>query len=264
MSYGIDLLFKQIPRSEVFDHIKKVKERFLDSGIQCKLLKDNFYYSPYRILSPYRENKEIDQLAEDWIQRVFTYKFIYLDEYQVLAMVSSNQEFLEDLFDSYIFAQNSCDQDYDWGIWERVPSFKAISDPIKNMNPQEFLNYYNSNKACNQSELDEEDLDDTPKQYASSNSKFDYRKRSYVYDLIYDSIENRIWGNSKESLYVSFIYGQLEFINLRNLLKKIYVDYLVEEIKKNEIDLKVIEDMYPNVIYKLVKRTIEKETDGNP
>lgn len=227
------------------------------------MLKENICYSPYQLFSPYREDKHIDQIAEDWIQRLFTYKFIYLEEYQVLAMVSSNKKFLEDLFDSHIFAQNSCDQDYEWETWEKVPSFKAISDKIKFMSKEEFLIYYNSNKPDYYSEISIEELDDTPIKYSSSNSRFDYQKRSFVYNLIYNSIEKIIWGNSKESIYVSFINGAIEVINLRNSLKKVYVDYLIDEIKNDEITLKVIENMYPKCIYDLVKHTIEKEKNGN-
>lgn len=84
---------------------------------------------------------------------------------------------------------------------------------------------------------------------------------SYGIDLLFKQIQKSEVLDHIKKVKERFL--DIEVINLRNSLKKVYVDYLIDEIKNDEITLKVIENMYHKCIYDLVKHTIEKEKNGN-
>lgn len=266
MSYSINLVFKNIEKERVLDFIKEVKVRFLDPENQHKLLKENLWYTPYmRYNYEYRDlSRSIaNNINRSWIRSLFTYKFAYIDKFNCLVMISPMYSFIKDLFDSSLYAQNSCDQDYDYETWESIPSFKEISDKIRSMSKEEFKSYYNSTKPQSWSELEDEDLDETPRKYSDSNSKFDYNKKSYIYHLIYEELEPYIWGNTKDNFSISFINDYIELLDLDDLTIHLIVEYLLNEMKGNPKDytLDYMKASYPEFIFKLLEKELDNPSD---
>ncbi len=137
MSYWCKISFKEIKAEDIqeffVDMKRKAKERFEktveDNYMYSPMHKDVFYKNPEDItiklyLTKYRTEQE------DWGRKVYTYRWFYLKEHNLLGVFGTGNE-LEDIFDTTLSFQNSCDQDYDFDYWDKVKLFRNIAEKHK-------------------------------------------------------------------------------------------------------------------------------------
>lgn len=237
MSYSIDLAFKEVKDGdEVFQIIQKVKKIVLEHSEE--IIKNNVAFSPfgarYRYKEGITENELIDK-TEEWLQRLFTYKFIYFPERGLLACVATEKEFLGEVFTNFTFFQNSCDQDYEYETWKGIKQFEEISDkivkiPFTEEGKKELKKLVLGYKPCYDTE---EELDERYK----NQKNFEYGKRSLVYKMIFDPIEDTVFGDGENVLYVKCLtrWGDTYTLALRTQrIAQEWEKELLEKVKKIE------------------------------
>lgn len=222
MSYAIDLSFKEMRKDEIFDFIQKFKELVIKPEEVKKRIKENYYFSVRWVVgsnSNDLDDFDVEDRIESWIDRLFTFKFIWIERYSLLACVIRKDDLANSLFDGNVFFQNSTDQDYDYEVWKDIRPFKEISDPIEKVS------------------FDEEGIDSLRKLSRNgwfngplsgfTDNKFEYYKRSLVYDLVFDPIEDIVFGD-KNSIWVKMLSDPVDRIIYRNFYKKIYLEKSME------------------------------------
>lgn len=222
MSYAIDLSFKEIKKDQIFDFIQKFKELVIKPEEVKKRIKENYSFSVRWVVGSNSngiDDLEVEDRIESWIDRLFTFKFIWIERYSLLACVIRKDDLANSLFDGNVFFQNSTDQDYDYEVWKDIRPFKEISDPIEKVS------------------FDEEGIDSLRKLSRKewfngllsglTDNKFEYYKRSLVYDLVFDPIEDIVFGD-KNSIWVKMFSDPVDYIIYRNFYKKIYLEKSAE------------------------------------
>lgn len=222
MSYAIDLSFKEMKKDQIFDFIQKFKELVIKPEEVKKRIKENYRFSVRWVVGSNSngiDDFDVEDRIESWIDRLFTFKFIWIERYSLLACVIRGDDLANSLFDGNVFFQNSTDQDYDYGVWKDIRPFKEISDSVEKLS------------------FDEEGIDSLRKLSRNggfneplsglTNNKFEYYKRSLVYDLIFDPIENIVFGD-KNSIWVKMLSDPVDRIIYRNFYKKVYLENSVE------------------------------------
>lgn len=217
MSYAIDLSFKEMKKDQIFDFIQEFKDLVLKPEEIKKRIKENYHFSVRWVIGS--NSKSIDDLdvedrIESWIDRLLTFKFIWIERYGLLASVIREDNPANSLFDGNVFFQNSTDQDYGYEVWKGIRPFKEISDSVEKFSFDE--EGINSLRKLSKTEWFNEPLSSFTK------DKFEYYKRSLVYDLIFDPIEDLVFGN-KNSIWVKMLYDPVDYIIYRNFYKKLYM-----------------------------------------
>ena len=222
MSYAIDLSFKEMKKDQIFDFIQKFKELVIKPEEVKKRIKENYRFSVRWVVGSNSngiDDFDVEDRIESWIDRLFTFKFIWIERYSLLACVIRGDDLANSLFDGNVFFQNSTDQDYDYGAWKDIRPFKEISDPIEKLSFDEegidSLRKLSRNGWFNESLL------------GLTDNKFEYYKRSLVYDLVFDPIEDIVFGD-KNSIWVKMLSDPVDRIIYRNFYKKVYLENSVE------------------------------------
>lgn len=239
MSYKIDLAFKEMPKDKMLDFIFEFKEKMLKPDNVEKEIKDNSTHSPYINMAYHIEDqcKGCRRLVEEatslWVRDLFEYKFCYIEEIGCVACVLSENQPKEvcDLFDVFIYFQNSCDQDYEYDVWGEIGFFKKQIDFIESMSDGQFIKWYKENV----DEFFEEE---------NTTSGLDYYRRSSVYELCYQPIEKVVWGNDN-CIIVNLTYGaDFSWINYKNMLKRVLIEKANKEewIKYNLIECGILKE----------------------
>lgn len=217
MSYAIDLSFKEMKKDQIFDFIQKFKELVINPEEVKKRIKENYHFSVRWVVGSNSngiDDFDVEDRIESWIDRLFTFKFIWIERYSLLACVIREDDLANSLFDGNVFFQNSTDQDYDYEVWKDIRPFKEISDSVERLSFDgegiESLRKLSKNSWFNNS------LSDFTK------DKFEYYKRSLVYDLIFDPIEELVFGD-KNTIWVKTLSDSVDFIRYRNFYKKLYL-----------------------------------------
>ena len=217
MSYAIDLSFKEMKKDQIFDFIQKFKELVINPEEVKKRIKENYHFSVRWVVGSNSngiDDFDVEDRIESWIDRLFTFKFIWIERYSLLACVIREDDLANSLFDGNVFFQNSTDQDYDYEVWKDIRPFKEISDSVEGLSfggeGIESLRKLSKNSWFNNS------LSDFTK------DKFEYYKRSLVYDLIFDPIEELVFGD-KNTIWVKTLSDSVDFIRYRNFYKKLYL-----------------------------------------
>lgn len=132
MSYRCEISFKEICAEEVYDFLVILKDKLIDN-IE-NIAKDNYIYAPFvRYQSkPYTklENYSDIECNNSWVKQVFTYRYFYLKQYNLLGIYGLPSS-VQNLFDDTIFFQNSTDQDYSFDTWDKVELFKRVAEKWK-------------------------------------------------------------------------------------------------------------------------------------
>ena len=222
MSYAIDLSFKEMKKDQIFDFIQKFKELVIKPEEVKKRIKENYHFSVQWVVGSNSngiDDFDVEDRIENWIDRLFTFKFIWIERYSLLACVIRGDDLANSLFDGDVFFQNSTDQDYDYGVWKDIRPFREISDSVEKL------------------PFDEEGVDSLRKLSRNggfneslsglTNNKFEYYKRSLVYDLVFDPIEDIVFGD-KNSIWVKMLSDPIDRIIYRNFYKKVYLENSVE------------------------------------
>lgn len=222
MSYAIDLSFKEMKKDQIFDFIQKFKELVIKPEEVKKRIKENYHFSVQWVVGSNSngiDDFDVEDRIESWIDRLFTFKFIWIERYSLLACVIRGDDLANSLFDGNVFFQNSTDQDYDYKVWKDIRPFKEISDSVEKLS------------------FDEEGIDSLRKLSRNgwfngsllglTDNKFEYYKRSLVYDLVFDPIEDIVFGD-KNSIWVKMLSDPVDRIIYRNFYKKVYLENSVE------------------------------------
>ena len=122
MSYSISLAIKEMPKENMMDFINEFKQKMLKPENAQKEIELNYIYCPYIRLTYFMEEKckgckkAMEEITNYWIRSLFEFKFCYIDEIGCLVCVLSQESPKEicDMFDTFVYFQNSCDQDYDY------------------------------------------------------------------------------------------------------------------------------------------------------
>lgn len=222
MSYAIDLSFKEMKKDQIFDFIQKFKELVIKPEEVKKRIKENYHFSVQWVVGSNSngiDDFDVEDRIESWIDRLFTFKFIWIERYSLLACVIRGDDLANSLFDGNVFFQNSTDQDYDYKVWKDIRPFKEISDSVEKLSFDE--EGIDSLRKLSRNVWFNEPLSDL------TENKFEYYKRSLVYDLVFDPIEDIVFGD-KNSIWVKMLSDPIDRIIYRNFYKKVYLENSVE------------------------------------
>lgn len=217
MSYAIDLSFKEMKKDQIFDFIQKFKELVIKPEEVKKRIKENYHFSVRWVVgsnSDDIDDFDVEDRIESWIDRLFTFKFIWIERYSLLACVIREDDPANSLFDGNVFFQNSTDQDYGYEVWKDIRPFKEISDSVERLSFDE--EGIESLRKLSKNDWFNGPLSDFTK------DEFEYYKRSLVYDLIFDPIEDLVFGD-KNTIRVKTLSDPVDFIRYRNFYKKLYL-----------------------------------------
>ena len=202
MSYSCYISFKKIPAEDVNSFFSNLKQ--LVKQTYMKIADAEFYYCPaYKdgmeavaVTVPYgRYSKRAQQ--EDWARKTFTYRWFYLAKEQTLGVFGVSTE-MRVAFDTTIYFQNSCDQDYDFEAWKELKFLAPIVEKCKALTPQQI----NEIRGDDDLEYYEETLD--------------YYRRSLCYKEIWDTyFDDKLYDEGK-AVYISLFspyYDDLCFID---------------------------------------------------
>lgn len=137
MSYYARIAFKAMPPDGIYPFFKKIKKAALESLTAiakaeypyCPMCRDGAITRETDFTAFKRENPVLVTKSEAWFQRLFTYRWFYDPEWQLLGVYGlpdaiGNSE----LFDAVIDFQNSTDQDYPREAWAGIAPFLEIFD----------------------------------------------------------------------------------------------------------------------------------------
>ena len=221
MSYSCLISFKKIKAKDINDffiEMKRVAKSNLDS-----IAEQNFHYSPiHRELFLSDLQDEIDNKTlykklfteqEEWVKRIFTYRWFYIKEHQLLGVFGIPNS-LYSLFDSTVYFQNSTDQDYDFSNWDNVDLFKGIADKYRNLDLDGIV------QLC----------DWYTKEELQENGQLDYMRKTLCYKEIWDTyLDDKLYDKSK-GIYLSLLspfYDDIGFVvDFANITYKKSLDYL--------------------------------------
>lgn len=223
MSYSCLISFKKIPAEDINDffiEMKKVAKDNLDS-----IAEENFSYSPiFRKLS-FKDSRELqDEIdnktlyrelftaQEDWVKGIFTYRWFYIKEHQLLG-VFGLPDSLYSLFDSTIYFQNSTDQNYDFSDWDDIDLFRSIADKYRNLDLDgvaELCDWYT-------------------KEALQEYNRLDNTRKTLCYKEIWDTyLDDKLYDESK-GIYISLLspfYDDISFVaNFANTTYKKSLNY---------------------------------------
>ena len=193
MSYGAEICFKVVPADQVFNFFHELKTA-CTSKLE-EIAKDNFLYLP----SKRREYRETSEYHQDnanrlWMRsNVFTFRYFYLPERDLLGMFNVPSE-VTNLFDKSIYFQNSCDQDYDWEVWEGIRDFEVIAQKWIDVSDETVFEKYKADHFG--TEDDREDFD------------YNYYRKTFCYDEIWELFSQFLYQEEKV-VYLS-LYGGYE------------------------------------------------------
>lgn len=197
MSYSAEISFKKIDGKDICKFFSEIKKKIIDNI--DSIAEDDFMFSPFakRLLSSDIRDfcKVVDKTSvrkfyyhaidtesrlesevECWIEKVFKYRWFYLADMSTLG-VYGVPDVVKSLFDTTIYFQNSCDQDYEFEEWNGVTEFEAIAEKWRNKSDEEML--------AIDPEYGESDVVD-----------IDYYRRSLCYEEIWKLIEDTLWNDS--------------------------------------------------------------------
>lgn len=211
MSYNAEINFKTIKEGELYAFFKQLKDACKDKFEQ--IAEDDFIYMPSIRNSHLLKNatewgtKELDQ---SWVRNsVFSYRFFYIPEHNLLG-VFGTPDAVHEIFDTTVYFQNSCDQDYDFDTWKGIPVFEEIAEKWKNATDEEIRKKYDEKYGLD----DEEDFD------------YDYQKKTFAYDEIWGMCEKYLY-DEKEVVYISMFggYELFEILGFVELCRKAYDEW---------------------------------------
>lgn len=217
MSYSFGMFFKQLEnKSEIFDIFDVVNKIAWENGRE--MVKDNYSFWPSQV---YGENASVANSF--WLDRVFTFNFVYWEEHKLLALVGYDfPKDIENVFDCHICFQNGTDQDYEYSEWnDKITFFKNTKELFMKNNPEElkelFLQYNMSYVYDNK---DEEDMTD-------------YYTRSLLYKIIFDKLklDEWLWGKECDDTFKRYSINALNSSEKRMKLSLSFTS-LKKEIEK--------------------------------
>ena len=208
MSYSCKISFKEINSEEVYDFLVTLKNKLIDN-IE-NIAKDNYMYAPFVTyqFKPYTKLENYSEIEHNnsWVRQVFTYRYFYLKEYNLLGIYGLPNS-VQNLFEDTIYFQNSTDQDYDLDTWNKVKLFNTVSEKWNNFTDDYIVSAL---------ELDEEQKD-----------RIEYFRRSGCYYEIWNTYLKETLFNDDSVIYMS-CFGVYDLLNIHKFLY-----YCEKSAKKN-------------------------------
>lgn len=196
MSYSCEISFKEINPEDVYDFLVALKNKLIDN-IE-NIAKDNYIYAPFVRYQhkPYTklENYSDIECNNSWVKQVFTYRYFYLKEYNLLGIYGLPSS-VQHLFNDTIYFQNSTDQDYDLTNWDKIKLFKDVADKWKNCTN----NYIIQTQDC-----DEDD-------------DIEYNRKSGCYSEIWNTYLKDTLFNDNSIVYLS-CFGSYDLLYIHQFL----------------------------------------------
>lgn len=198
MSYSCEISFKEICAEEVYDFLVTLKNKLIDN-IE-NIAKDNYMYAPFVRYqrNPYTKLETYPDIEcnNSWVRQVFTYRYFYLKEYNLLGIYGI-PSCVRNMFDDTIYFQNSTDQDYDLSTWNKINLFQRISEKWNNCTDDYIVRTL---------ELDDDQKDD-----------IEYFRRSSCYDEIWNTYLKETLFNDDSVIYMS-CFGVYDLLNIHKFL----------------------------------------------
>lgn len=214
MSYSCKISFKQLEPKDIYNFLKMFKTNILNNLHEIST--HEAIYSPMcrQYNMPYiKLNYEQKKICEHWTKIVFTYRWFYLPDYNILG-VYGVPNCMHKNFDNNTLFQNSCDQDYEFETWNGITLFEQIANKWSNCTPNFVLG----------------DTDMYTLQELQDKETFEYAIKSCCYKQIWSLLEDTLY-NDKESVYLSLfnyydLYEIHKFLNFCDnyLLKEGFVE----------------------------------------
>ena len=219
MSYSCTISFKTIPAEDVYDFLTSLKNKTTESF--GAIAEANFIFSPFSKKNVKEDDgPTVDKAfweTTDWARmHVFTYRYFYLKDQQLLGVYSMCKE-QQELFDCTVYFQNSTEQDYDFEEWKGVPWFEEVADKWTNVTDADVLKAYK--------EQYNSDFKDDYEGYAEARLRekmLSYR-RTCAYKEIWELIEPTLF-HENGIVYVS-LYGGYELRTLSDFARQVKEKY---------------------------------------
>lgn len=201
MSYRVELSFAEVKDSEdVLSFIAKFTKAAKEGAMD--IIRDNVAYIP-SLRYPLEGKRNLHYLFNEyWLLNLFTFKFIYLKEYGVLACVTPSYIPFKKLFTNYTYFQNSTDQDYPYATWDGIKYFEKIRDEVKAIPFTEKgavqLYKYRKERGIRNYHSEEEFKKFDQKE-------FEYYKKETIYSAIFDPIEHKVFRDNEDVIKVAVL-----------------------------------------------------------
>ena len=210
MSYSCKISFKQLEPKDIYNFLKMFKTNILNNLQEIST--HEAIYSPMcrQYNSSYTKlNREQKKICQDWAKNVFTYRWFYLSDYNILG-VYGVPNCMDKNFDNNTWFQNSCDQDYEFETWNGITLFEQIANKWSNCTPNFVLG----------------DTDMYTLQELQDEETFEYAIKSCCYTQIWSLLEDTLY-NDKESVYLS-LFNYYDLYEIEKFL--VFCDnYLLKE-----------------------------------
>lgn len=128
MSYSCNISFKTMNPAALYKFLTGYKA-ILTSHLE-DVAKEEYTYCPtvrYRECPYDLSNANRRSAAQAWVKAVFSYRFFYLSDHDLLG-VYGVPKCMRWLFDDTVYFQNSTDQDYNFNTWHKIPLFRGIAN----------------------------------------------------------------------------------------------------------------------------------------
>ena len=209
MSYNATISFKTVEQSEIYPFFQQIKE-CVRRNIEA-IAEDEFLYMPsIRYEHLYSNERPVvrDDADRAWAKGVFTMRFFYLAEHNLLG-VFGVPDAACDIFDDSIYFQNSCDQDYEFETWEKVPVFALIAEKWKSASDEAVKAKHTEER---DGEWDEDEMPD-----------LDYYRRTFAYDEIWALCSDYMW-HDESAVHLS-LFGFYDFMETKNFVAACHKKY---------------------------------------
>ena len=201
MSYYFDMFFWSA--SSLSTAMKKAQEvvaACCTTECMRQTLEDNIYYAPsIRMLANVENWRMAVQADSTWLYRLFTFRFVYWKEHNLLGMVGTLPKNGPKATGAVYF-QNSCDQDYDLKTWPaKIPFFKKRTKKfasLLDMSPKDAFDALLQEKF-----IDEESIQDIVNEDGCNSDNAQYYVLSALYKDIFGTLQldDWLWGKENDA-----------------------------------------------------------------
>lgn len=170
MSYRAHIYFKQFNNEgDAVIFANKVSDVIMSHSKE--LLESNLFAIP---------EKDINNPYPYWLYAFYNFKFVYFKEAEVLGLIGDyGITEVSDMFDTHFYFQNSCDQDYDYELWnDKILIFKELKAKIQSLSDTELVDTMINDKSNYYNDNDREDIINS----------IDYYRKTYLYEVITNNL----------------------------------------------------------------------------
>lgn len=208
MSYRANIYLKQFNNEgDAVVFANKVSNVIMSYSEE--LLKSNLFAIP---------EKDINNPYPYWLYAFYNFKFVYFKEANVLSLIGDyGIAEVSDMFDTHFYFQNSCDQDYDYELWDdKIFIFKELKAKIQSLSDIELVDEMINDKSTYYNENDREDIINS----------IDYYRKTYLYEIIANNLGVIDFIYDKESnkynvFVINGIKSQHQFFQLCKIFHKV-------------------------------------------